>query len=152
MMRAPAAIVCLAAMLALAARADEPALPTGAADPPPAMTEFQWAIYSGGALVLVPVEGHIYPARRTGEAVIETLPVQIPVALHSDGRELAVPVRALRSPFEMLDDAWIMEIKTEDGGWRPIGPIHFHASSFYVQTEPGRFDAVGSDEIRFRAR
>ena len=127
------------------------ALTQAPADPPPPLTPFQWALKTGGSLLLVPHEGHLYPARRTGAGVIETLPEAIEVALHHDGTALTVPLHAVRSPFEVLGGDWVLE-RRGASGWRPVAAMHFHGDRFYGQDAPGPFEPLPPDAIRLRRR
>ncbi|MGF1502978.1 MAG: hypothetical protein ACFBSD_14295 [Paracoccaceae bacterium] len=130
---------------------ETPLLTPIVADPPAPLTEFQWSLKSGGQLVLVPVDGHYYPARRTGEGVVETLPLALAVSLYFESEDLTVPLTEIRSPYEIDGRGWIME-RFADGDWLPVAAMHFHDSTFYGQDMPGAFEPLGLAEIRFRPR
>ncbi|MEM1345159.1 MAG: hypothetical protein AAGI34_11345 [Pseudomonadota bacterium] len=132
------------------AMADEPPALTPAPPPPP-LTEFQWTIANAGALVLVPVEGLLYPARLSGEGVIETLPVQIEIALYHDSREMAVALSDLHSPFEIAPEHHILE-RFDGERWIAAEAMHFDRDFFYYRETPGTFRVLALDAVRFRPR
>ena len=148
-MRLTLPVLCLA--LAAAPLAGATTLQIEPSDPLPPLTEFQWAVTEGASLVLVAEGDHLYPAKISGEGVIETFPPQLEVTFHGSGETKTVPVGALQSPFAMTGAAWILERRSGET-WRPAPAHLFHGGFFYVLETPGTFRAVGADEIRFRAR
>ncbi len=123
--------------------------------PPAPLTDFQWAVKTSGRILLVPVEGRLYPAKRTGEALVETLPLQVPVALYADERALSVALPRIRSPREVGPEAWILELREgegEDARWVPAAKFLFDDAFFYVQRSPGRYDAVPLGAVRLVPR
>lgn len=148
-MRLTLPVLCLA--LAAAPLAGATSLQIEPSDPLPPLTEFQWAVTEGASLVLVAEGGHLYPAKISGEGVIETNPPKIEITFHGSGETRAVPVSALHSPFAMTGAAWILERRTGEN-WRPAPAHLFQGGFFHVQETPGTFRAIGADEIRFRAR
>lgn len=165
------AMLCLLGAVA-AARADLPAsdpvpLPDAPAEaeagdglgafapaaPAPAepLSLFQWSLKAEGVLLLVPVDGHLYPARRVGAGVIETRPPKLAVQLYHDGRELSVPLHAILAPQE-LGRGHVLEIR-KDEQWVPLLARHFHGLIFYGQSSAnGPFEPLALEAIRFRPR
>lgn len=143
------------ALLALLAGAAGPAgaqVPVLQAPPPePPLSLFQWAVMAGGALLLVEIDGALYPAELDGEGLIETHPVQ--VEIRRFGAEVAerAPLRAIRAPQEITPEGWVME--TRDGeGWRAVDWRFFADMAFFVRRGPQDFAAVELADIRFVPR
>ena len=135
--------------------AAEPATPklegATAADPWPPLTPFQWTLVNGATLILVPVDGVLYPARRADDTTIETHPPRIPVVLYHDDRELTPALHDLVAPYAVDNGGWIME-RHLDGRWVPVQSFLFHEQWFYGQDTPGQLDLTPNKAIRFRAR
>ena len=115
------------------------------------MSEFQWFIYNGGGLVLVPGENGSYlPARLAGDGIIETLPVKVKVELYGTGKTASPALSSVLSPFEMVPEKWRLE--TRDGeSWRRAPWFLFHDSKFYALTS-GSFEPQEPGNIRFVKR
>lgn len=148
-MRFTLPVLCLA--LAAAPLAGATSLQIAPSDPLPPLTEFQWAVTEGASLVLVAEGDRLYPAKISGDGVVETHPPKIEITFHGSGEAKAVPVSALTSPFAMTGAAWILERRSGED-WRPAPAHLFHGGFFHIQETPGTFRAIGHDEIRFRAR
>ncbi len=132
-------------------RLDITSLGPAAAPPAPPLTLFQWAVMTGGSLLLVPQDGHLYPARRREGTVIETQPPRLAVTLYRDEAETTVPLAAVRAPQEVGPEDWVLERRAGDT-WRPIAAMHFHGTLFYGQDRPGPFEPLALEEIRFAPR
>jgi len=156
--RVPASASWTAAIFALAltaAPASAQSLEIKEPTPPPPLTEFQWALQSEGGLLLVPVDGRLYPAKRDGAGVIETMPLQLSIALHGAQEDEetpdAVALSDVRSPFEIAPHEWILQRRTEEG-WIAAASFHFYDGAFYALFEPGSFERVAPATYRFISR
>lgn len=154
------ALVCLAIPAVPGAEEEgglDPATLT-LAPPPPPLSPFQWALRSGGGLLLVPDGDVLYPARRVGEGVIETLPLGLEVEHHRDGTVRTVALHTILSPFEIAPADWLMQIadpaEAEEAkpAWRTVDWRVFDGEFFYHRVSPGSLEAVLPEDIRFVRR
>lgn len=148
---------CLAVAQApkLAIAQDQAAEPdlTGAlsAEPLPPLTPFQWSLYSNGTLIMVPFEDAYYPAKRSDNTIIETLPERLQVELYFEEKQATPELRSVKAPHEFLPTEWYME-KWSDQSWHPVKSFHFDDMGFVQIDAPGQVSAPGLGEIRFRKR
>ncbi|GMG81358.1 hypothetical protein LNKW23_05710 [Paralimibaculum aggregatum] len=133
-----------------AAAQEQPAFRTAPPAPQTPLSLFQWALKAEGRLLLVPLEGHLWPAERAGTGIIETLPPKIAVRLHHDGREISLPLAAVLAPQE-LAPGYVLE-RREGSAWQPLDAAHFDDMTFYGRRGTGAFEPLGLGEIRIRPR
>ena len=121
------------------------------ADPPPALSAFQWALASEGALLLAPDGDALRPARRAGPGVIETLPPALPIAFHGEEETRAAPLTAILSPLEIDPEGWVMEVRSGDV-WVAAEWWFFDQMRFHRRVAPGAYETPELSDLRFRAR
>lgn len=146
----PCFALALACIAAAPVAAQAPAI-VFRADPPPALTAFQWALSAEGALLLAPDGDALRPARRAGPGLIETRPPQLRIVFHGEDAERAAPLSGVVSPLEIGPDAWIMEVRAGDG-WAPAEWWFFDQMRFHRRSAPGAYDTPDLADLRFRAR
>jgi hypothetical protein len=118
------------------------------AAPPEKLTEFQWALASRGALLLIPIKDFLYPAKLTGEGEIETRPTRIAVTLYETGQKMTPLLQSVISPFELDPARWAAQKRVDDK-WIDAEAFVFIGGQFYLTDSASTLSAVEPAALRF---
>ena len=95
-------------------------------------------------------DGFLYPARRIGDQVFESLPPQITAQLYAGGSDFRVPVNEIASPLRVQHPAWSAQIRRDDD-WLPEVNFKLEEATYAVQMEAdGAWLSVAPGDVRFR--
>lgn len=129
-------------------QAPSPAIGGSTAERSP-LNEFQWAVLTEGSIFLVPLDGYLYPARKSGTGILESMPPQVSVSVAGREDGLTFALHDLVSPHRVDARRWILQLRTA-AGWEDQRDYRFDGSGFAIAGRAEPIAVHEFDTIRFR--
>ncbi|MBU2978218.1 hypothetical protein [Alteromonas sp. C1M14] len=115
----------------------------------PQYSDFQLALLAQGSLLMVTVDGHIWPAYKNSDDILESYPPQLQVARYHDNTPLAVLITEIQSP-QAIDSASYSADVFINGKWQAAHDFRLRQLQFeYREQVQAPWRSIELAHIRF---
>ncbi|MEG3766408.1 hypothetical protein [Alteromonas sp. 14N.309.X.WAT.G.H12] len=115
----------------------------------PQYSDFQLALLAQGSLMMVTVDGHIWPAYKNSDDILESYPPQLQVARYHDNTPLAVFITEILSPQAVDSSNYTADVFI-NGKWQAVNDFRLSQLQYeYREQLQAQWRSIELAHIRF---